>query len=257
MVDFIDTSDPALTNTLACNTSLRPARYLANSTWPFCIIKDSVGNNEGYWGRDYGDASGVGPDTKSRTNWGVYPIGGKFDDDSAVPVVSTDGLQGAGIAPMMLATYVEFMKAEAALTLGTTGNAQTLLISAVDMSINKVMTFGSSVASGPTVPSAANVTAYKTAVSTLYTKASTTDLKMEVIAKEYWIAGFGNGIEIYNMYRRTGGKPSDMQIALRDPGQFPNTMPYPLVYSAQNNSAPAKDFSKRVFWDTDPNTKVN
>ena len=257
MVDFIDTSDPALTNTLACNTSLRPSRYLANPNWPFCIIKDSVGNNEGYWGRDYGDASGVGPDTKSRTNWGVYPIGGKFDDNSAVPVTSTDGLLGAGIAPMMLASYVDFMKAEAALTLGTTGSAPALLSSAVDKSIKKVMSFGASVANGPKVPTATDVQNYETAVATLYAKAATPDDQMEVIAKEYWIAGFGNGVEIYNMYRRTGGKPSDMQIALRDPGQFPNTMPYPLVYSAQNNTAPTKDFSTRVFWDAAPNSKVN
>jgi hypothetical protein len=257
MVDHIDTSDPALTNVLACNTSLRPSRYLANPSWPFCIIKDSVGVNEGYWGRDYGDASGVGPDTKSRTNWGVYPIGGKYDDNSAAPVKATDGLLGAGIAPMMLATFVEFMKAEAALTLGTTGTASTLLISAVDKSISKVMNFGAPVASGPTVPTNTDIQNYETAVAALYTKAATTDAKMEVIAKEYWIAGFGNGIEIYNMYRRTGGKPSDMQVALRDPGPFPNTMPYPLVYSAQNNTAPSKDFSAKVFWDADPNSTVN
>jgi len=261
MQDHIDTSDPALTNVLACNTSLRPSRYLANSSWPFCIIKDSIGVNEGYWGRDYGDASGVGPDTKSRTNWGVYPIGGKYDSGrfvtSGAPVTATDGLLGAGIAPMMLASYVDFMKAEAALTLGTTGVASTLLISAIDKSIKKVMSFGSSVASGPTVPANSDVLAYEAAVTALYTKAATPDARMEVIAKEYWIAGFGNGIEIYNMYRRTGGKPSDMQIALRDPGQFPNTMPYPLVYSAQNNTAPAKDFSAKVFWDADPNSKVN
>jgi hypothetical protein len=187
----------------------------------------------------------------------VYPIGGKFDDNSAVPVTATDGLQGAGIAPMMLASYVEFMKAEAALTLGTTGSASALLISAVDKSITRVMSFGASVASGPKVPTITDVQNYETAVAALYAKATTPDGQMEVIAKEYWIAGFGNGIEIYNMYRRTGGKPSDMQIALRDPGQFPNTMPYPLVYSAQNNTAPAKDFSARVFWDAAANSKVN
>lgn len=257
-VGYVDTSDPTLTNVLACNASPRPARYLANPNWPFCIPKDASGGNEGYWGRDYGDASGVGPDTKSRTNWGVYPIGGKFDDNSFVPTGAGDGLKGAGIAPIMLASFVDFMKAEAALTLGTTGNPQALLISAVDKSINKVMNFGASAANGAsTIPTAADVTAYENAVNALYTAAATTDARMEVIAKEYWIASFGNGVESYNMYRRTGGKPSDMQIALRDPGQFPNTMPYPLVYTAQNNSAPNKDFSKKVFWDAAANTKVN
>jgi hypothetical protein len=253
----IDTSDPTLTNVLPCNANTKPARYLANPNWPFCIPKDATGGNEGYWGRDYGDASGVGPDTKSRTNWGVYPIGGKYDDDSFTPTSASDGLKGAGIAPIMLASYVDFMKAEAALTLGTSGNAQTLLMSAVDKSINKVMSFGAAAASGSTVPKASDVSNYEAAVLALYTAAASTDAKMEIVAKEYWIASFGNGIESYNMYRRTGGKPSDMQIALRDPGQFPNTMPYPLVYTAQNNTAPSKDFSVKVFWDAAANSKVN
>jgi hypothetical protein len=256
--NYIDTNDPNLTNVLPCNTSSRPARYATNSNWPFCIIKNTQGGNEGYWGRDYGDASGVGPDTKSRTNWGVYPIGGRYDDNSFSPTSASDGLKGAGIAPIMLASYVDFMKAEAALTLGTTGDAGALLHSAVSKSITKVMSFGESATGGSsTVPSSTDVQNYLTAVDALYTAASSTDSKLEVISKEYWIAAFGNGLETYNMYRRTGGKPSDMQIALRDPGQFPNTMPYPLNYSTQNNTFVAKDFSTKVFWDAAPNSKVN
>jgi hypothetical protein len=253
----IDTSDPTLTNLLPCITQSKPSRYLANPNWPFCIPKDSTGGNTGYWGRDFGDASGVGPDTKARTNWGVYPIGGKFDDDSFQPVAFSDGLQGAGIAPIMLASFVDFMKAEAALYLGTTGDPQALLISAVDKSIKKVMDFGARTAAAAKVPTATDIQNYENKVMALYTAAAGIDSKMEVIAKEYWIAGFGNGVEIYNLYRRAGGKPSDMQIALRDPGQFPNTMPYPLVYTAQNNTSPIKDFAHKVFWDVAANSKVN
>jgi hypothetical protein len=258
MTGFIDSSDKTLTNVLPCITQTKPTRYAVNSNWPFCYPKDASGGNEGYWGRDYGDASGVGPDTKSRTNWGVYPIGGKYDDSSFVPVTSTDGLQGAGIAPIMLASYVDFMRAEAALTLGTTGDANALLNSAVAKSISRVMNFGAAATNGSsTVPTTLDISNYENAVDALYKAAATNDAKLEVIAKEYWIAGFGNGIEIYNMYRRTGGKPTDMQVALRDPGQFPNTMPYPLVYTAQNNSASSKDFSTKVFWDAATNSKVN
>lgn len=262
MIGHIDDSDPAITNVLACATNAKPSRYFANSNWPFCFPKDSVGGNEGYWGRDHGDPSGTPPDTKQRTTWGVYPAGGKYDSGryatSGAPVVLTDGLLGAGIAPIMLASYTTFMKAEAALTLGTTGNANTLLNTAIDQSINKVMNFGASVTyNSPTVPVASDIAAYHTVVNKLYANAATVDAKMEVIAKEYWIAGFGNGVEIYNMYRRTGGKPSDMQVALRDPGDFPYTMPYPLNYTAQNNTAPTKDFKTRVFWDTASDSKVN
>ncbi|MBS1981027.1 MAG: hypothetical protein OJF59_002141 [Cytophagales bacterium] len=248
MTGFINAADPDITNLLACATNSRPTRY-TNPNWPFCYPKDKNGNNEGYWGRDYGDASGTPPDTKSRTNWGVYPIGGKFDDDSFIPVKNTDGLQGAGIAPIMMSSFTDFMKAEAALTIpGVSGNPQALLISAVTKSINTVMNFGASVASPTYTPTATDVNNYINNVQTRFA-AGTADQQMDIIGKEYWIAGFGNGIEIYNMYRRTG-KPGDMQPALRDPGQYPNTMPYPLVYTAQNNKSVQKDFSTKVFWNT-------
>jgi len=244
---YIDVSDPNLINLLSCIKFQKPARY-TKPEWGFCFVKDpKTGGNEGYWGRDYGDASGVNPDTKERTNWGVYPIGGKFDDDSFVPNTPNDGLKGAGIAPIMLASYVDFMKAEAAQRLGTAGNPQALLISAVDKSINKVMSFGASTATSH-IPTEIDINNYEAAVKINYANAGTSGAQMDVIAKEYWIAGFGNGIEIYNMYRRTNGRPSDMQPALRDPGQFPNTFPYPLVYTAQNSQAESKDFSAPVFW---------
>ena len=246
---FIDESDPGIVNLLSCVGYQKPARY-SKPEWGFCFVKDpQTGSNEGYWGRDYGDASGVNPDTKVRTNWGVYPIGGKFDDNSFVPNTPNDGLKGAGIAPIMLASYVDFMKAESALRLGTTGSPQTLLISAIDKSINKVMNFGAAAAGASSyIPSQFQINNYEAAVTALYQAAVSTGDQLDVIAKEFWIAGFGNGVEIYNMYRRTNGRPSDMQPALRDPGQFPNTFPYPLVYTAQNSNAASKDFSTSVFW---------
>ena len=69
--------------------------------------------------------------TPLRTVFGVYPVGGPFDDDSFRNVSGSaavsEGLIGAGISPIMMASYTNFMLAEAALTLGTTGSARTYL----------------------------------------------------------------------------------------------------------------------------------
>ena len=47
--------------------------------------------------------------------FGVYPAGGLFDDDQAAGIDSGDGLNGAGIWPIMMNSYMYFMRAEAAL----------------------------------------------------------------------------------------------------------------------------------------------
>lgn len=44
-------------------------------------------------GRAHGDSDGIPPDGQIRTNWGVYPSGGLFDEDQETPVKNsgTDG----------------------------------------------------------------------------------------------------------------------------------------------------------------------
>jgi Susd and RagB outer membrane lipoprotein len=73
---------------------------------------------------------------------------------------------------------------------------------------------------------------------------------MNFIAREYWIAAFGNGVEAYNMYRRTG-LPSGMQPTLDpNPGDFPRSWWYPQTYVTLNSNAEQKaDLTTKVFWD--------
>ena len=86
---------------------------------------------------------------------------------------------------------------------------------------------GSDILANTLIPSDSIITDYVTAVLDRYDAASD---KLDVVMKEYYIASFGNGIEAYNLYRRTG-KPNNM-APLIDPGaaataSFPRTMPYP------------------------------
>lgn len=107
-------------NELFCINVTPPAHYAG---FPFCAVGD------GYWGRDFGDFSGIPPDNFKRTATGVYPAGGNFDNSSFAAVNQNMGLRGAGILPIMNSAFTEFMKAEAALTLnsGIIGNPRTLM----------------------------------------------------------------------------------------------------------------------------------
>lgn len=205
---------------------------------------------DGYWGRDHADNDGIPPDGGLRTAWGLYPVGGLFDNDAGEAVPGRDiGVKGAGISPILLSSYVDFMLAESALTLGTTGDAKTYLESAVRGSIDKVMNFAPAVVDDAFAPSTADVDEYVADVLALYDAAGSDDAKLEVIVKEYWIALFGNGVEAYNTYRRTG-KPANLQPGLlAAQGEFINSFLYPSELVDQNSSVSQKaNQGVRVFW---------
>lgn len=251
----------SLTNTTnvdeqECVSQLAPAHYLVGN-YPYC----NPAGNRGYWGRDHLDPDGVPPDGLRRTMYGVYPSGGRFDDDSALPVNNPAlGAQGAGIYPIMLAAYVDFMLAEAALTLGTTGDPKALLSSAIAKHINYVRSFSVGTAEAGAITSFFSNTEherlrdnYVAYVAAEYDAAGSADARMNLIGREYWLSLFGSGKEAYNLYRRTG-KPANMQPALEaDPGSFVRSFMYPTSYMVTNTNAVQKpDVSVQVFWDKNP-----
>ena len=107
-----------------CVSQIAPPHYLVGN-YPYC----NPAGNKGYWGRDHLDPDGIPPDGLKRTAYGVFPAGGRFDNSSGAPVANPAlGNKGAGIHPIMLAAYVDFMLAEAAVTLGNTGTPKTLFL---------------------------------------------------------------------------------------------------------------------------------
>jgi hypothetical protein len=235
-------------NAVPCVNQTKPAWY-SNSD-AFC----QLGN--GYIGRDHLNNDGTPPDTKLRTIYGIYPAGGKFDADNGVPGSINAGAKGQGIYPFMLASYVYFMRAEAALTIGTNEDAEQLLESGIRASMTKVASFGPlDVDWNPDVENDfamtdAEVDDYVDNVLNEYEAA--TD-KLDVVIREYWLALFGNGIEAYNTYRRTG-KPSDMQPPKKvsDAGPYYRSLIYPSVFINRNSSQAQKPDDQQVFWDTNP-----
>jgi hypothetical protein len=72
---------------------------------------------------------------------------------------------------------------------------------------------------------------------------------LELIIKEYFIASWGNGIEPYNNYRRTG-YPSNFQPTLEiASGVFYSTALYPSSSTVNNTNAPNNVRTRKVFWD--------
>lgn len=236
-------------NELFCINTTAPSHY-AGQPWSFCAVGD------GYWGRDFADFTGIPPDNFERTNFGVYPAGGRFDNNSFASVTVNDGLKGAGILPIMNSAFTDFMRAEAALVFNsaTIGSPVILLEAGVRKSIDKAKGFGAiDAGTSGFIPSPTVITTYVNEVLSLYAAATNNNGRMEVIIKEYWIALFGNGIDAFNAYRRTG-KPGTLQLPLSPNGGNPyRSFTYPSVYVTRNSTVTQKPDNKvKVFWDTNP-----
>ena len=239
-----------------CISQIAPPHYLVGN-YPYC----NPAGNKGYWGRDHLDPDGIPPDGLKRTAYGPFPAGGRFDNGSGVPVNNPAlGMRGAGIHPIMLAAYVDFMLAEAAITLGTTGNAKTLLLSGIKKHMDYVRAFAVAGTEGalintfePAATFTTRVTNYQNYVGAQYDAAATNDTKMNVVGREYWLSLFGNGMESFNLYRRTG-KPARMQPGLEAiTGPFVRSFLYPNNYMVTNTKAVQKqNLATQVFWDKNP-----
>ncbi len=241
-------------NELRCINNNKPGHYGAADV--FCLP-----TSVGYWGRDHLSNEGIPPDGLRRSGWGLYPAGGLFDDDAGKPVALGAGAGGAGIHPILMRSFVDFMLAEAALMLGTTGDAKALLKSAIEKSMADVRSYALSTSEGAKVTAfeaaksivwATEVTDYVTEVLARYDAATSNDDKLGIIAKEYWLALWGSGIEGYNLYRRTG-KPTQQPALDANPGPFASSVYYPTDYIARNKNAKQKASpAVHVFWDTNP-----
>lgn len=247
---YPDPTTPEGLFTLPCLAESRPLHYSFSD--PFCTI------GEGYWGRDHHNNDGGPPDGNQITLWGLYPAGGKYDNGEGSPGARTDGAKGAGITPIWNAALTNFLLAEAALEIGTTGDAAAYLEAGIRASVDKVVNFRpDAVPSSATTPDAAAIDAYVAEVTGDYTAASPLG-KLNTIMTEAFIANWGNGIEAYNAYRRTG-MPNTMQPSKSaSPGSFIRSFPYPANAVNRNQNISAKpNYQVQVFWDTNAADFIN
>ncbi len=246
--------------------SSRPTWYSdVDPRMPYCIPFDG----DGYFGRDHLNNEGIPPDGDLRTVYGIYPFGGQFDFDEfdSQQQNGTTGALGRGVWPMMLSSYTHFLRAEAALTLGTSDDARAQLEAGMRASFTKVKSFEArdngtfstqvELRDGTTGTvseiygmQSDDVDDYVAFVLGQYDAATSDDDRLDIMMKEYYIALWGNGVEAYNMYRRTG-KPANMMPALESgQGPFIRSFFYPAVHETRNPNVNQKSsVDLPVFWD--------
>lgn len=319
--------------TLGCQFQNAPGHYGSETSiydssvgMPFCVADPD--KDRGFWGRDHLDNGGIPPDNAKRTVYGIYPVGGALDTEGEILIdqiqengdieeielyaeendgvqnEGVDGFEGAGITPILLSSYVNFIKAELALTGTAAGDARTLLEQGIRDSFDKVINNNKFVdfsevlveetdldlsddreTNDPTLENdffneltlggflgATSRVVYNSVTQMEEVlnyqdnyvnfvldefNASDNNGKLDILMKEYQIAAFGNGLEIYNAYRRTGF-PSNYQPALDpNPGAYWRSFLYPANYINNNSNANQKERTEQIFWDTNPAGFIN
>jgi hypothetical protein len=148
---------------------------------------------------------------------------------------------------------VKFWEIEAMLALGVTHPTQTptqLLAAAMAEQFVKVNSFAPKDA-GAVAMAPADITAYINTWTANF-DAAPANQKLGVALKQAWFCNTGNGLELYNTFRRTG-LPGDLQAPLQLPGNFALSFPYAQDELNLNPNTPSKTYdspsSGPVFWD--------
>ena len=228
--------------TLECGLQNPPVHYEGHV---FCGIAD------GYWGRDHGNDNGIPPDGFLRTLNGVYPAGGRFDDGSFEGTTNGGGNGGNGVTPIMLATWVDFMIAETHLLNNDLTSAKSSLEAGMTKSFEKIASF----IIHDNEPSNVIVENHRNAVLTDFDNASSEQDRWNIVFEQYWIALYGNGVDAYNAYRRTG-YPTTLQPNIEpNPGRFVRSLLYPASFVETNSNVSQKSsVGVKVFWDNNPDS---
>ncbi|WP_167014642.1 SusD/RagB family nutrient-binding outer membrane lipoprotein [Chitinophaga sp. Cy-1792] len=165
-------------------------------------------------------SSGPGRDgsqDKSMTVFGMYPVGGRFDQnyystggagDDTLVVTSTSA---TGAAPLRMLTYADvlYLQAECINTGLVAGDERTVLKNAIQESFNMVDLVVTRAKGAQDVPSfattdAAKAKTYIDKVMAVYDGRGAGSPRLELIMTQKWIQSFGFSCDQYSDYRRTG-----------------------------------------------------
>ncbi len=175
---------------------------------------DTGDPNTDYWETATGFFSirfgSIGPDRdhaveNSGTYPGIFPCGGMYDDGSG-PTIGIGS--GTGVAPHRILTYDEFLYIRAELMHAglISGDPSAQLKMAMEASFKKVNEVVAGTGTAQTVPvlsGTAKVTTFIDGVIAEYDGASS-EKQLEIIMTQKWVATFGDPMDQYNDYRRTG-----------------------------------------------------
>lgn len=235
--------------TLQCSLQDAPIHYVGTPFEDiFCFLPN------GYWGRIHGNNEGTPPDGFLRTLTGVYPAGGAFDDNRFEGLGQGEGAGGVGITPIILASTVDFYRAEVAMLNNDFISARNFVLSGLQKSVAKVTSFGAldTSANLSFAPTTTAITNHANAIAAKF-DAATIEGKWNVLAEEFFTNLYGNGIDGYNFYRRTGYPTTVAPNIEPNPGAFIRSFFYPANFVNNNSNVQQKaTVSQQVFWDNNP-----
>ncbi|MBL4662725.1 MAG: SusD/RagB family nutrient-binding outer membrane lipoprotein [Flavobacteriaceae bacterium] len=255
---FIETGtpDPRVRYYLYRQSSSEPSGSnlpcAGDATYDYCY----VGNL--YWGRGHGDDAGIPNDNTKRTTFGVYPGGGSFDRDLFEQARGvSESLEGAGILPILTSSFSNFILAEASVSLNiNAGSTVSLLEKGIRASMAKATGFVGSLSTiNPDTSedfgaTNAQINSYVNDVISEFNGASNDSERLAIVAREHYLSTWGNGVEGYNLYKRTGFPV--LQSSIRPTGPFPRSFRYPDVETENNPNISQQEVTSRVFWDNNP-----
>lgn len=259
--------------------------YWANQLTPGQFPRDQGDTSTGDPNADYWDSStgfftirfgSIGPDRDhavqtDATFPGIFPCGGRYDDGLGFARTIASG---TGVAPRRILTYDEFLYIQAELIqVGLmSGDAKAKLREAMTASFAKVDQVVVGTGTTQTVPvlgGTTEVTDFMDAIEAEFDAASD-EKKLEIIMTQKWVATFGDSMDQYNDYRRTGypvladpngsspeyqldngdGWPlSDNLTVLNSPFQTSFFWPQPELNLNQNAPDQKDATSYKIFWD--------
>jgi hypothetical protein len=221
-----------------------------------------------------------GSNSQTYSLFGLYPVGGRYDQGAGVTVNSVGPLNaGTGARPHEFITYADRLYLETELIQAgvVTGNATTSLRKALDETFlhmdNVIQNFIKPTTAGapqtvPAIATLAATTTYKDGVIAQFT-AGNAAKQMEIIMTSKWINRVENAVDNYTDYRRTKypvlfapapegtatsvsdySTPTPKVTPVSNDRKYPWSLPFSTGEIGLNKNAPPQKVPEnyKVFW---------
>ena len=268
-------------NILSGNPDPRIPYYIYNQKLPTALPENCTEFRDGGFITILFGSNGNcrdGSNSATYSLFGLYPAGGRFEDNTGRTITSLGALNaGTGAVPHQFITYADRLYLEAelinvGLALGDQKAVFTQALSEsfkqVDYIINTYIKPGNAGAAQtvPLIDTMAATTAYKNAVIAAFDAGSTAK-KLEYIITEKWINRIENPVDSYTDYRRTGypilfspapvgtvtsvTAPDGKVTPVSNDRRYPLSLPFNNNEIALNSNAPPQKVPEdyKVFWD--------
>jgi hypothetical protein len=194
------------------NTGIKDPRipyYIYNQLTPTSAAQSNTEYRDGAFVSIYFGSTGVNRDGNQQNSislFGIYPVGGRYDDGKGGVA---DAESGTGAAPYRFITYADrlYLEAELITTGVITGDARAVFEKAMKASMEQIdYVINTYVKPSQSVPALSGTTKagnYIKSILDLY-DAGNDAKKLEYIMTQKWISSVGSSVDQYTDYRRTG-----------------------------------------------------